>query len=137
MTLLQPGPNQIKAAIAALHAQAASADMTDWRQIAALYARLLAFEPSDVVRLNLAAALSEAGDPEAALALITRLDLEDYQPFHATRADVLRRLGQGTEARAAYLRAIELSGNPAEQAFLSGRMMALENEINGGQGRLV
>ena len=137
MALRQPGPNQIKGAISALHAQAASADTTDWRQIAALYVRLLAFEGSDVVRLNLAAALSEAGDPEAALALIARLDLQDYQPFHATRADVLRRLGHVDGARAAYRRAIELSGNPAERAFLSGRLLALENDVGGGQGSLV
>jgi RNA polymerase sigma factor (sigma-70 family) len=125
LALRQPGPNQIKAAIAALHAQARDAQATDWRQIAALYARLLAFEPTDVVRLNFAAALMEAGDAEVALHLVLRLDLDEYQPFHATRAELFRRLGQVEAARLAYQQAIRLSGDAAEQAFLTERLTAI------------
>ncbi len=117
-----PGPFQIKAAIAALH----SAEVgPDWPQIAALYARLVDHEPTDVIRLNYAVALAEAGDPARALALVETLDLDGYQPFHAAHADLLTRNGQLTFARAAYAQAIALATSPADVAFLQSRLSAL------------
>ena len=118
----RPGPYQIKAAIAAAHV---SGPVSDWRQVAALYRRLLDFEPSDIVRLNQAVALSEAGSPEAALAILRALDLPDYQPFHAARADILAKLARADAAREAYDRAIELSRNVAERDFLARRRAEL------------
>jgi predicted RNA polymerase sigma factor len=113
-----PGPYQIKAAIAACHGRD---DGADWPQIAALYTRLLDYEPTPVVRLNRAVARAEAGDLPAALAEVEALAdmLEDYQPFHAARADLLRRTGQNEAARAAYERAIALAGSLADAAFLT------------------
>lgn len=120
-----PGPFQIKAAIASLH----SADgPPDWPQIAALYARLLDFEPTPVIRLNRAVALAEAGHPARALAEVLPLaaTLQDYQPFHAALADLLARTGQTDPARAAYARAIALATSPADRAFLQARLLALK-----------
>lgn len=117
----KPGPFQIKAAIAALH----SAARPDWPQITALYAGLLTHEPTPVIRLNHAVALAEAGHPEQALQLIETLDLTDYQPFHAARADLLARSGKADAARAAYDRAITLATSEADRAFLRARLAAL------------
>ena len=117
----QPGPFQIKAAIAALH----TAATPDWPQIAALYAGLLVHEPTPVVRLNHAVALAEAGQPEQALTLIEALNLSDYQPYHAARANLLARMGRTEAARAAYDNAITLATSEADRAFLRVRREAL------------
>jgi RNA polymerase sigma-70 factor (ECF subfamily) len=114
------GPYAIEAAIAALHTE----ETTDWPQIAALYGRLFALHPSPVVALNRAVAVSMAHGPAAALPLVDELEeeLEAYHLFHATRADLLRRLGRTDEARAAYERAHALAGNEVERRFLAKRM---------------
>lgn len=116
-----PGPFQIQAAIAAVHTDATSAATTDWAQIVALYDQLLAMRPTPVVALNRAVAIGERDGPPAGLDAIDALDpevLAEYQPFHAARADLLARVGRRDDAQAAYDRAIELSGNPTERAFL-------------------
>jgi len=115
-----PGPYQIKAAIAACHIADPS---PDWPQIAALYTRLLDFEPTPVIRLNRAVALAEAGHLAQALTDLADLAeaLEDYQPFHAAQADLLARAGQAQSARAAYDRAIALAASPSDAAFLVKR----------------
>ena len=119
-----PGPFQLKAAIAALHADASG---PDWPQIAALYARLLDFEPTPVVTLNHAVALAEAGHPAQALAQVQQLErqLSDYQPFHAVMADLLARTGQNEPAKAAYDQAIARAASPADRAFLMQRRQGL------------
>jgi RNA polymerase sigma-70 factor (ECF subfamily) len=118
-----PGAYALEAAIAAVHAEAARADETDWRQIAGLYQRLHALHPSAVVALNHAAAVSLADGPAAALPLVEALEpeLAEYHLWHATRADVLRRLGRAAEAEAAYQRAHALAQNEAERRFLEAR----------------
>jgi len=116
-----PGPFQLQAAIAAVHAEAPTAAATDWTQIVALYDQLYALRPNAVVALNRAIAVAELDGAGAGLAALGALDttaLDTYQPYHATRADLLARAGQGAEAAAAYLRAIELSTNPTERSFL-------------------
>ncbi len=113
-----PGPYQIQAAINAVHADAASAAETDWRQILALYDQLLAFDPSPVVALNRAVALAEVDGAEAGLAALEGLPLQAYYLFHAVRADLLRRLGRLAEAVAEYEAAAELTANEAERSFL-------------------
>lgn len=104
-----PGPYQFQAAIQAVHADAATAAQTDWRQILALYDQLLAFAPTPVVALNRAIAVAEVHGPAAALTLVDELDLDHYYAFHATRADLLRQLGHDTEAHTAYQRAATLA----------------------------
>ena len=118
------GPYQLQAAIASLHALAPRAEDTDWPQIAALYTVLLRLQPSPVVALNRAVAIAMADGPNAALPLVDALadDLEGYHLFHAARADLLRRLGRGDEAAAAYARALALATNPQERAFLQRRL---------------
>ena len=121
--LRQPGPYQLQAAIAALHSEAPTADATDWPQIAALYGELARVQPSQVVELNRAVAIAMADGPEAGLARLEGLDeLERYHLLHATRADLLRRLGRADEAAAAYRRALDLATNPVERAFLERRL---------------
>jgi RNA polymerase sigma-70 factor (ECF subfamily) len=118
------GPYALQAAIAAEHVAA----VTDWTHVAALYARLAELDPSPVVELNRAVAVSMAAGPEAGLELVARLEqgrLEGYHLLHATRADLLRRLGRDDEAADAYRRARELTGNPAERAFLERRLREL------------
>src|SRR5205823_7016054 len=100
-----PGPYQLQAAINAAHAHAPTFDQTDWSLVVALYDQLLAVAPTPVAALNRAIAIGEVQGPAAALALVDELDLDNYQPFHATRADLLRRLGRHSEAAAAYERA--------------------------------
>ena len=117
----RPGHYQLLAAVNAVHTDAATYDATDWRQIVALYDQLLVVSPTPVVALNRAVAVAELEGPGAGLALVEALELDDYQPFHVTRADLLRRLGRRDEARAAYDRAIEMTDNEAERAFLRGR----------------
>ena len=113
------GPYQLQAAIAVEHARAASAAATDWDEIARLYEALYAVSPSPVVALNRAVAVGEAGDVEGALAIVDGLDgLEDYHLLHATRGDLLVRLGDDAAARAAFERAFDLTRNEGERAFL-------------------
>jgi RNA polymerase sigma-70 factor, ECF subfamily len=116
----QPGPYQLQAAINAVHVDAAAFEETDWSQIVALYDRLLEFAPTPVVALNRAIAIGEVDGPAAALALVDELDLEGYQPFHATRADLLQRLGRERRAASEYERAAALAPTDAEREFLSG-----------------
>ncbi len=116
-----PGPYQIQAAINAVHSDAPVAGATDWGQIVQLYDQLLAFMPTPVVRLNRAIALAEVDGPAPALAVVDVLDLDGYHLFHATRADLLERLGRIDEARAAYDKAIELTANAAERRLLEQR----------------
>ncbi|WP_433074001.1 RNA polymerase sigma factor [Dactylosporangium sp. CA-052675] len=116
-----PGRYQILAAINAVHTDAPDVRDTDWSQVVALYDMLLRLEPTPIVRLNRAVAVAELDGPQVALAQVEGLPLEGYPAFHATRARLLRRLGRGAEARAAYDRAIELEGNRAATAYLTRR----------------
>jgi RNA polymerase sigma-70 factor, ECF subfamily len=116
------GPYVLQAAIAALHAD----DPQDWPQLAALYGELARLTGSPVVELNSAAALAEAGDVEAGLALLERVELDQYHYLHSTRAELLRRLDRLDEARAAYERALELVYSDAERRFLERRLAELE-----------
>ena len=120
-TGIGPGQYQLLAAVNAVHTDAPTAADTDWAQIAALYAQLEAVAPSPVVTLNRAVAVAELDGPEVALAMVDRLPLTAYHPWHVTRAELLRRLGRSTDARAAYDAAIELAGNEAERAYLTRR----------------
>lgn len=121
----QPGPYQIQAAINAVHSDAPTAAVTDWRQILQLYDQLLSIAPSPVVALNRAVALAEVEGPEAALTLVDTLDLDSYYLFHAIRADLLRRLGRTAEAALAYEAAIARTQNAAERDFLQRRRQGL------------
>jgi RNA polymerase sigma-70 factor (ECF subfamily) len=119
----QPGPYQIQAAINAVHSAAARAADTDWGQILALYDQLLAVEPTPVVALNRAVALAEVQGPAAALDVVEALaaPLDGYGPFHAVRADLLRRAGRRAEAAAEYELAAARAGNVSERTFLLSR----------------
>ena len=121
----RPGPYQLQAAINAVHSDAAAAAQTDWTQILALYDQLMAIAPTPVVALNRSVAVAEVHGPAAALGIVEQLGLDAYHPFHATRADLLRRLGRAADARAAYDAAIALAGNEAERSFLRSRRDAL------------
>jgi RNA polymerase sigma-70 factor, ECF subfamily len=118
-----PGRYQILAAINAVHTSARDIRDTDWSQIVALYDQLIRVDPSPIVALNRAIAVAELDGPEVALAAVDRLEskLAGYHAYHATRADLLRRLGRSQPSRAAYDRAIELAGNTAETAYLTRR----------------
>ncbi|MER6589525.1 RNA polymerase sigma factor [Micromonospora chalcea] len=116
-----PGRYQILAAINAVHTDARDARDTDWSQVAALYDHLVRVDPSPIVRLNRAVAVAELDGPQVALAEVEGLPLDGYHAYHATRAELLRRIGRGGEAREAYERAIELAGNSAETAYLRRR----------------
>ncbi|PKW17294.1 RNA polymerase sigma factor [Saccharopolyspora spinosa] len=118
-----PGRYQILAAINAVHTSARDMRDTDWSQVVALYDQLVRIDPSPIVALNRAIAVAELDGPEVALAAVDRLDdrLAGYHAYHATRADLLRRLGRGQESRAAYAKAIGLAGNTAEAAALTRR----------------
>ncbi|MFF0866311.1 RNA polymerase sigma factor [Nonomuraea sp. NPDC003560] len=118
-----PGRYQILAAINAVHTSARDMRDTDWSQVLALYDQLVRVDPSPIVALNRAVAVAELDGPEVALAAVDPLGdrLAGYHAYHATRADLLRRLGRGQEARAAYDRAIDLAGNTAETASLTRR----------------
>jgi RNA polymerase sigma-70 factor, ECF subfamily len=122
-----PGRYQILAAINAVHTSARDVRDTDWSQVVALYDQLVRIDPSPIVALNRAVAVAELDGPDVALAEVDRLDLDGYHAYHATRADLLRRLGRSAEARTAYERAIELAGNTAEVAYLSRRRDQLGN----------
>jgi len=118
-----PGRYQILAAINAVHTSARDVRDTDWSQIVALYDQLIHLDPSPIVALNRAVAVAELDGPQVALAAVDRLEdqLAGYHAYHATRADLLRRLGCSQDSRAAYDRAIELAGNTAETAYLTRR----------------
>jgi len=118
-----PGRYQLLAAINAVHTSAHDFRDTDWSQVVALYDQLVRLDPSPIVALNRAVAIAELDGPSVALASVERLDasLAGYHAFHATRADLLRRLGRSAEARAAYDRAIDFAGNTAETAYLTRR----------------
>jgi RNA polymerase sigma-70 factor (ECF subfamily) len=116
------GPFVLQAEIAALHVD----EPQDWPQLAALYGELARLTGSSVVELNRAAAIAEAGDVEAALALVDRLELDRYHYLHATRAELLRRLDRVEDARAAYDRALELVHSDAERRFLEQRLAELQ-----------
>jgi RNA polymerase sigma-70 factor (ECF subfamily) len=130
------GPYQLQAAIAAVHDEAASAADTDWPQILGLYEVLLRVTPSPVIALNRAVALGEVAGPGPGLAAVDALaadpSLADYRFFHATRADFLRRLGRWAEAADAYDRALALSSNAAEAAFLRGRIAEVRGRALSG-----
>ncbi len=121
----EPGPFQIQAAINAVHSDAASGAETDWRQILALYDQLTALTPTPVVALNRAVALAETAGAQAALDALEGLDLDGYQPFHATRAEMLARLGRAAEASEAYEAALRLTTNTQERRFLERRRAGL------------
>jgi RNA polymerase sigma-70 factor, ECF subfamily len=116
------GPYVLQAAIASLHLE----EPQDWRQLAALYSELARLTGSSVVELNQAAAMAEAGEVEAALALVERLELDRYHYLHSTQAELLRRLDRLEEARAAYDRALELVQSDAERRFLEQRLAELQ-----------
>jgi len=120
------GPYQIQAAIAAVHATASQPEETDWTRIAVLYAQLVELTGSPVVDLNRAVAVAMADGPERGLEIVERLHasrvLDRYHHLHATRADLLRRLGRFGEAAGSYGRALELTANRAERDFLQRRL---------------
>jgi RNA polymerase sigma-70 factor (ECF subfamily) len=116
-------PYVLQAALAALHTEAPQ----DWPQIAALYGELGRLTGSPVVELNRAVAVAEAGEVEAALALVERLELDRYHYLHATRAELLRRLDRVEDARAAYDRALELVHSDAERRFLERQLAELRD----------
>jgi RNA polymerase sigma-70 factor (ECF subfamily) len=120
---LAPGRYQILAAINAVHTSAKHACDTDWWQVVALYDQLVHLDRSPIVALNRAVAVAELDGPEVALAIVDRLEkkLSGYHAYQATRADLLRRLGRSDESRAAYERAMELTANTAEIAYLTRR----------------
>ena len=126
LALRRRGPYQLQAAIAALHAQAARAEDTDWKQISALYGGLLREQPSAVVELNAAVALAMAEGAERGLEWIEQLgsrdELQGYHLLHAARADLLRRLGRHAPAREAYRTALALVRNAAERRYLERRL---------------
>ncbi|GAA2736423.1 sigma factor-like helix-turn-helix DNA-binding protein [Pedococcus aerophilus] len=119
LAINRPGRYQLLAAINAVHTSAVSASDTDWSQVVALYDQLLLVDPSPIVALNRAVAVAELDGPSVALALVDRLPLEGYHPWHAVRADLLRRLGRSTEAKDAYGAAINSTANVAERAYLA------------------
>jgi RNA polymerase sigma-70 factor (ECF subfamily) len=121
LRLRRPGPYQLEAAIASLHCD----PEVDWPQIAELYAMLAGIAPSPVVDVNRAVALGMAGDPAAGLAILDHVELDRYQPFHAARAELLRRSGDRAGAEDAYARAIALSANAVERAELERRRGSL------------
>ena len=121
LTLHGTGPYMIQAAVADLHLQ----HPRDWEQIALLYQRLEHITGSPVVTMNRAIAVAELQGPEAALALLDGLELDDYRYYHSTRAEVLRRLGRNDEARRAYTRALEQTQPGPEQRFLESRLADL------------
>jgi RNA polymerase sigma-70 factor (ECF subfamily) len=129
MRMRRVGPYQLQAAIASLHDEAPSSAATDWAQIAALYRILGDMQPSPVVELNRAVAVAMADGPAAGLALVDRVaatgQLDDYPYLHAARADLLRRLGERAAAATAYRRALELTANEPERAFLERRLAEL------------
>jgi RNA polymerase sigma-70 factor, ECF subfamily len=132
LAMRRVGPYQLQAAIAALHGEAPTFEATDWHQIAALYGELARRHPSPIVELNRAVAVSMADGPDTGLALLDRLaavpELQDYQPFHAARADLLRRAGRTSEAAAAYRRALAGAPNEVSRIYLEGCLAELAGD---------
>jgi RNA polymerase sigma-70 factor (ECF subfamily) len=118
MVQRNPGPYQLQAAIAAVHSMAPSFERTAWPQILAIYDQLWALQPTAVVELNRAVVVAEVDGPARALSIVDGLPLERYHLWHATRANLLARLGRDEEARAAYLAGAELAPTEAEREFL-------------------
>jgi RNA polymerase sigma-70 factor, ECF subfamily len=118
----RPGPYQLQAAINAVHADAATADATDWRQILQLYDQLLSMAPGPIVALNRAVAVAEVEGPAAALRVVDALELDRYYLFHAIRADLLKRLGRFEDAQRACETALPLTGNSSEREFIRRRL---------------
>ena len=125
-------PNQLKAAIAALHSDAKAPEDTDWSQIAALYAEMARIAPSPIVSLNRAVAVAMSEGLEQGLAMMDALseggELENYHLYHAARADLLRRLGRKEEALEAYERALGLVRNQVEESYLRRRVRELQTK---------
>jgi RNA polymerase sigma-70 factor (ECF subfamily) len=121
LALNRPGRYQLLAAVNAVHTDAPTAADTDWAQVVALYDQLAGLDPSPVVALNRAVAVAELDGPDVALALVDRLPLSSYHPWHATRAELLRRLGRSSEAKQEYDAAVAASANSAERAYLIRR----------------
>jgi RNA polymerase sigma-70 factor (ECF subfamily) len=130
----QPGVYQLQAGIAGIHARARNASDTDWRQIVALYDRLQGLTPSPVVELNRAVAVAMADGPGGGLALIEApalaQALRDYRWYHSARGELLRRLGRGRDAAAAFERALALAENTQERAFLQERIEMARDSIS-------
>jgi len=124
------GPYTLQAAIAAVHAEAESVALTDWRKIVALYDRLARIQPSPVVQLNRAVAVAMCDGPEVGLTLIDALlergELADYYLAHSARADMYRRLGRTSEARSSYEKALALTQQEPERQFLQERIRQLD-----------
>ena len=124
------GPYTLQAAISALHAEAPTADQTDWAEIAALYQLLMRIHPSPVVELNRAVAVAMRDSPAAGLAIVddilARGDLKNYYLSYSVRADLYRRMGRKDEARADYQRALSLTQQAPERRFLERRLCELE-----------
>jgi RNA polymerase sigma-70 factor, ECF subfamily len=131
VAIRRPGPYQVQAAIAALHARAPRPEDTDWPEIATLYRVLAAMSPSPVIELNRAVAVAMADGPDAGLALMEPLadELDRYHLFHAARADLLRRTGRAGEAKVAYRRALELVTNPIERKYLRQRVSRSDDKL--------
>jgi RNA polymerase sigma-70 factor, ECF subfamily len=130
LALHDPGPYQVQAAISALHAQAPTSEATDWFQIAELYHTLAKMTPSAVVEVNRAVAVAMAWGAEAGLEMLLRLDsqADSFYPYHAARADLLRRTNQREAAAEAYARALALCGNRVERAYLQRRLDEIHAE---------
>ena len=133
MSVSEPGPFALQAAIAAVHARAKRKEDTNWSEIVRLYERLESVQPSPIVTLNRAVAVAMVDGPAAALALVDALAkdgaLDEYHLLHAARADFLRRSGAFAPAEAAYLRALELVGNESERRFLERRLREVRAEL--------
>jgi RNA polymerase sigma-70 factor (ECF subfamily) len=129
LALYDPGPYQVQAAISAMHAEAPTAEATDWRQIAALYSTLATMTPSVVVEVNRAVAMAMAWGAQVGLQMLLRLDnqADGFYPYHAARADLLRRTNQREAAADAYKQALALCGNSAERTYLQRRLDEMLN----------
>jgi RNA polymerase sigma-70 factor (ECF subfamily) len=139
IAMARPGPYQVQAAIASLHDTAARPEETDWAEIASLYETLLRMQPTPVVELNLAVAVAMRDGPATGLAMVDALvdegALDDYSYLHAARADLLRRLERWSESRTAYERALRLTTNGTERAFLTRRLDEVRSREGAGRGR--
>ena len=135
IALREPGPYQVQAAISALHAEAPTAAETDWTQIAMLYDTLTKMTPSVVVEVNRAVAVAMAKDPQQGLQMLLRLekDADNFYPYHAARADLLRRMGSLQQAAESYLRALALVTNDRERRYLEGRLREVQRSNLGSQ----
>ena len=130
IALHDPGPYQVQAAISALHAEAPNAAATDWTQIALLYDTLAKVTPSMVVEVNRAVAIAMANDLQKGLQMLLHLenDAVNFYPYHAARADLLRRTNQREAAADAYQRALDLCSNPIERDYLQRRLDEMINQ---------